>query len=94
MKDLSLAGALKVEADNLAALGTVEESRFLLARQHGLVSVSLKEAHQLAQETNSTLADAAELLLTSADISGEPGSMAFSPVEESQTAYSPAVEES
>ncbi len=60
----------------------MEESGFLLARQHGLVSVSLKEAHQLAQETNSTLADAAELLLTSADIS-EPGSMAFSPVEES-----------
>ena len=94
MEDLSLVDALKVEADNLAALGTVEESGFLLARQHGLVSVSLKEAHQLAQETNSTLADAAELLLTSADISGEPGSMAFSPVEESQTASLPAVEES
>ncbi len=54
--------------------------------------MSLKEAHQLAEETNSTLADAAELLLTSADISGEPGSMAFSPVEESQTAFSPVEE--
>ena len=39
-----------------------------------MISVSLKEAYQLAQDTNSTLADAAELLLASADLSGEPES--------------------